>query len=123
MLGFWSKIDTYRWQQLFFTMILTGIGGFISPFVCQAVMASGIPWTRFYLGSLVVSATNLIFITFSFRSTQAEFDADKRASLFAAKRRSSTFSDEQKELDSTSSNVLSPVLADAPLPAHSQFQD
>ncbi|KAG1749720.1 major facilitator superfamily domain-containing protein [Suillus paluster] len=47
-------------------------GSFLAPLVCQTLMAKGIPWRHFYLGSLVVSAMALSSIIFAFRPTRNE---------------------------------------------------
>ncbi|KAG2154538.1 major facilitator superfamily domain-containing protein, partial [Suillus clintonianus] len=57
------------------------IGSFSAPLVCQTLMAKGIPWKHFYLGSLVISAIALILTIFSFRPTRNEFLADRKAAL------------------------------------------
>ncbi|KAG0702706.1 major facilitator superfamily domain-containing protein, partial [Suillus ampliporus] len=57
------------------------IGSFLAPLVCQTLLAKGIPWRHFYLGSLVVSAIALSSIIFSFRPTRNEFLADRKAAL------------------------------------------
>ncbi|KAG6812528.1 hypothetical protein H0H92_002419 [Tricholoma furcatifolium] len=35
-------------------MIFVGVGGVVSPIVCQAIIAKGVPWPNFYFGSLVL---------------------------------------------------------------------
>ncbi|KAG1757872.1 major facilitator superfamily domain-containing protein, partial [Suillus lakei] len=59
------------------------IGSFSAPLVCQTLMAKGIPWKHFYLGSLVISAIALSLTIFSFRPTRNEFLADRKAALDA----------------------------------------
>lgn len=59
------------------------IGSFSAPLVCQTLMAEGIPWKHFYLGSLVISAIALSLTIFSFRPTRNEFLADRKAALDA----------------------------------------
>jgi hypothetical protein len=59
----------------------SGLGAFVAPFVCQAVIAAGCPWSRFYLGSLVISGINLAYLVYSFYPTQTEFDAEKRNAM------------------------------------------
>ncbi|KAG1787716.1 major facilitator superfamily domain-containing protein, partial [Suillus variegatus] len=61
------------------------IGSFSAPLVCQTLMAKGIPWKHFYLGSLVISAVALSLIIFSFRPTRNEFLADCKVALDAMK--------------------------------------
>ncbi|KAG2057114.1 MFS general substrate transporter [Suillus hirtellus] len=65
------------------------IGSFSAPLVCQTLMAKGIPWKHFYLGSLVISAVALSLIIFSFRPTRNEFLADCKVALNAMKIRPS----------------------------------
>ncbi|KLO20535.1 MFS general substrate transporter [Schizopora paradoxa] len=48
------------------------LGAFSAPFVCQTLLARGIHFQHFYLGSLVLSALNTTFISFVFRPTLAE---------------------------------------------------
>ncbi|KAG1784259.1 major facilitator superfamily domain-containing protein [Suillus placidus] len=59
------------------------IGSFSAPLVCQTLMAEGIAWKHFYLGSLVISAIALSLTIFSFRPTRHEFLADRKAALDA----------------------------------------
>lgn len=59
------------------------IGSFSAPLVCQTLMAKGIPWKHFYLGSLVISVIALSLTVFSFRPTRNEFLADRNAALDA----------------------------------------
>ncbi|KAJ7597630.1 MFS general substrate transporter [Mycena floridula] len=47
-------------------------GGAISPIVCQALVASGVPWQHFYLGSIVISALNITFLALTFRPSSEE---------------------------------------------------
>jgi hypothetical protein len=49
--------------------------------VCQTVIAAGVPWPRFYYGSLVISAINTAFLAYSFRPTQKEFVKEKEAAV------------------------------------------
>jgi hypothetical protein len=55
-----------------------GLGGFASPLVCQTLIAQGVPWRNFYLGSLIVSTLNMCFLTYTFRPTRKEFESDLR---------------------------------------------
>ncbi|KAH9947661.1 MFS general substrate transporter [Amylocystis lapponica] len=54
------------------------IGAFCAPLVCQSVIATGIPWAHFYLGSLVVSALNTSLIVFAFRPAVNELQRESR---------------------------------------------
>ncbi|KAH8120553.1 MFS general substrate transporter [Phellopilus nigrolimitatus] len=49
------------------------LGAFASPFVCQTLLARGIPWSHFYLGSLVLSATNTLLLALAFRPTRSDY--------------------------------------------------
>ncbi|KAG6832221.1 hypothetical protein H0H92_004186 [Tricholoma furcatifolium] len=49
-----------------------GAGGMVAPIVCQTIIAKGIPWTHFYLGSLVLSGINCILLFLAFRPTSRE---------------------------------------------------
>jgi len=46
-------------QSLGYAFGLMSLGAFASPLVCQTIIAMGIPWPHFYLGSLVLSAFNV----------------------------------------------------------------
>jgi hypothetical protein len=59
------------------------MGSFSAPLVCQTLLAKGIPWRHFYLGSLVLSAIALSSIIFAFYPTPNEFLADRKAALDA----------------------------------------
>ena len=58
-----------------------GIGGFVSPFVCQTIIAKGVSWRNFYFGSIVVSTINTCFLAYAFRPTRKEFERDRRSAL------------------------------------------
>src|SRR6188768_3306260 len=62
---------------------LAGLGGAISPIVCQAVLSMGVPWFRFYFGSLVLSGLNIAFLTLTFRPTVREYTQDRENALNA----------------------------------------
>jgi len=62
-------------------VIFVGIGSTISPLVCQALIASGVPWPNFYFGSLVISATNLCIVSVCFKPTSREM-AQERARIW-----------------------------------------
>jgi len=68
------------------------MGSFSAPLVCQTLLAKGIPWRNFYLGSLVLSAIALSLILFNFRPTHKEFLADRKAALDAVQFMSSALS-------------------------------
>ena len=56
------------------------IGAFAAPFVCQTLLARGIPWSHFYLGSLILSAMNTGLLALSFRPTRNERTQDSNCS-------------------------------------------
>ncbi len=53
-------------------LLRPALGAFAAPFVCQTLLAKGIHWQHFYLGSLVLSALNTTFVSFVFRPTLTE---------------------------------------------------
>lgn len=55
-----------------------GFGGVVSPLVCQTAVAAGVPWPKFYFGSLVLSATNVAFLILTFKPTLTEFLRDRQ---------------------------------------------
>ncbi len=63
----------------------SGFGGFISPLVCQTVINTGVPWGHYYLGSLVLSVSNITFLVLTYRPTQIEFLRDRDAALQGTK--------------------------------------
>ncbi|OCB85251.1 MFS general substrate transporter [Sanghuangporus baumii] len=46
------------------------VGAFAAPLVCQTLLARDIPWSHFYLGSLVLSAINTTLLVLAFRPTR-----------------------------------------------------
>lgn len=56
-----------------------GFGCFSSPLICQAALARGVPWYKFYLVTLVLSGLNTAFLTTTFRPTEREFLIDRKA--------------------------------------------
>ena len=64
----WSEVAklTLPWQNS------VAVGAFVAPFISQSLIAREIPWQNFYLGSLVLSALNIVFITLSFRPAPLE---------------------------------------------------
>ncbi|KAL5495608.1 hypothetical protein ACEPAI_1071 [Sanghuangporus weigelae] len=46
------------------------VGAFAAPLVCQTLLARDIPWSHFYLGSLVLSAINTTLLALAFRPTR-----------------------------------------------------
>jgi hypothetical protein len=49
------------------------MGSVVAPVVCQAVIASGVPWPQFYFGSLVVCGINLALVIVAYWPTHEEF--------------------------------------------------
>ena len=41
----------------------------------------GIPWSHFYLGSLILSALNVAFLVITFQPTSMEFSSDRENAL------------------------------------------
>jgi hypothetical protein len=59
-------------------LIYPGVGSILSPLICQALVATGIPWNQFYFGSLVLAAFNFGFLTITFRPTMNEWVKERR---------------------------------------------
>jgi hypothetical protein len=74
--------------NLSLSLCFAGLGTFAAPFVCQALLAARFPWPLFYFASLAVSAINILLLVFSFRPTQAEFEAERREALSTIRKRS-----------------------------------
>lgn len=64
-----------------------GFGSVASPLVCQSIIATGVPWFHFYLGSLVLSALNVIFLAVTFKPSSAEFAKEHQVALDEARAR------------------------------------
>ena len=82
--GLWSASLSATLDVLFLTLhhcILLGLGGVASPLACQTIIAMGIPWSHFYLGSLVLSAFNVAFLVITFKPTTTEFLSDRENAL------------------------------------------
>ncbi|KAF9557866.1 MFS general substrate transporter [Agrocybe pediades] len=65
-------------QALGFGFGLASLGSVVSPLVCQTIIATGVPWYRFYYGSLVLSGINILFLAVSFRPTEKEMALERR---------------------------------------------
>ncbi|KAF9014961.1 major facilitator superfamily domain-containing protein [Cyathus striatus] len=52
---------------------LWSFGGVVSPLVCQSLISAGIPWFKFYYGSLILAAMNTTFLAMSFKPTIGEY--------------------------------------------------
>ena len=74
------SLSTYR---------LIGFGGVASPFVCQSIIATGVPWYRFYHGSLVLSSLNILFLAITFQPTSGEVFKERQKALAEARHRKS----------------------------------
>ena len=69
----------------------SGLGSVISPLVCQSIIATGVPWYRFYYGSLVLSGLNVLFLFTTFKPTAREAFRDRQTALHDDRQRKSTF--------------------------------
>lgn len=67
--GFWSE---YRSSPHAPSNRFAGLGAVVAPLVCQTIMATGVPWPKFYWGSLVLSAINFTALGYTFRPTPSE---------------------------------------------------
>lgn len=54
----------------------TALGGVVSTLLCQSLLALNVPWTKFFLGSLVLSVTNILFLVITFRPTNNDIDRE-----------------------------------------------
>ena len=63
-----------------------GLGSVISPLVCQSIVATGVPWYRFYYGSLVLSVCNVVFLYITFKPTFGERDREHQKALNESRR-------------------------------------
>ena len=59
-----------------------GLGSVISPLVCQSIIATGVPWYRFYYGSLLLSVFNILFLYITFKPTFGERDREHQKALY-----------------------------------------
>ncbi|KAG5648169.1 hypothetical protein DXG03_006124 [Asterophora parasitica] len=66
-----------------------GLGGVLSPIVAQTVVSSGIPWPRFYFGSLVLSVINAAGLSLAFKPTARENAAEWRETSIEMSKRMS----------------------------------
>ncbi|KAF8971543.1 major facilitator superfamily domain-containing protein [Flammula alnicola] len=74
-------------QSIGYAYGVWSFGGVVSPLVCQALMAIGVPWYRFYFGSLVLSAFNTAFLVLTYKPTATEFLRDCESAILSAKKR------------------------------------
>lgn len=94
----WDMVKVLRVSTLHFLIFesyaekfLLGFGSVISPIVCQSIIATGVPWYRFYYGSLVMSGLNVVFLTITFNPTASESFRDRQKALNEGRRRKSEF--------------------------------
>ncbi|KAF9525201.1 major facilitator superfamily domain-containing protein [Crepidotus variabilis] len=71
-------------QSLGFAFGFWSFGGVVSPIVCQALMAKGIPYYQFYFGSLVLSGFNIALLVATYIPTPQEFAKDRKAAITAS---------------------------------------
>lgn len=64
-----------------------GLGAMASPLVCQSVITTGAPWFHFYLGSLVLSALNILLLAVAFKPNAAESVKERHLALSEARAR------------------------------------
>lgn len=83
----------------------------ISPLVCQSIIATGVPWYRFYYGSLVLSGLNILFVAVTFRPTPPESFKDRQRVLNDARHRKSQYlrSGRSSPVNETDSGEISAV--------------
>lgn len=60
-------------------------------------MAIGIPWFKFYYGSLILSGLNVLFLVSTFKTTPLEFARDRQSALAVSNEGSSVSSTPVKE--------------------------
>ncbi|KAF9451790.1 MFS general substrate transporter [Macrolepiota fuliginosa MF-IS2] len=94
-------------QALGYAYGLASFGSVASPFVCQSIIATGVPWFHFYYGSLVLSALNIMFLAFTFKPSLAEFTKDRQGALSEARMKLGG-GDAATDSEKTSPIVMSP---------------
>ena len=62
-----------------------GLGSVISPLICQSIIATGVPWYRFYYGSLLLSVFNIVFLYITFKPTFGERDREHQKALYESR--------------------------------------
>jgi hypothetical protein len=65
--------------------VVIGLGSVISPLVCQSIIATGVPWYRFYYGSLLLSAFNIMFLYITFKPTYGEREREHQKALYGSR--------------------------------------
>ncbi|KAF9480470.1 MFS general substrate transporter [Pholiota conissans] len=78
-------------QALGYGLGLASMGSVISPLVCQSIIATGVPWYRFYYGSLVLSGLNVFFLAITFNPTASETFRDRQKALHEGRKRKGEF--------------------------------
>lgn len=63
---------------------LIGLGGVASPLLCQSLIAINVPWFKFYLASLVLSAVNVALLITTFKPTEREYMRDRQHAIMVA---------------------------------------
>ena len=71
-----------RFQLYLNDNVNIGLGSVISPLVCQSIIATGVPWYRFYYGSLLLSVFNIVFLYTTFKPTFGERDREHQKALY-----------------------------------------
>jgi len=86
----------------------------ISPLVCQSIIATGVPWYRFYYGSLILSGFNILFLAVTFKPTPTEVFKDRQKVLNDTRRLKTLYllSDRSSPVDKVNSSEISAVKLD-----------
>ena len=74
-----------RFQLYLNDNVNIGLGSVISPLVCQSIIATGVPWYRFYYGSLLLSVFNIVFLYITFKPTFGERDREHQKALYESR--------------------------------------
>ncbi|PPQ90444.1 hypothetical protein CVT25_014962 [Psilocybe cyanescens] len=82
--AFARSILTGPQQSLGYAFGLWSLGGVASPLLCQSLIAINVPWFKFYLGSLVLSAINVAMLVSTFKPTEREFMRDRQNAIILA---------------------------------------
>lgn len=106
----------YLWS---FWPCCPALGGVVSPIVCQTIISAGVPWFRFYYGSLVLSAVVVGFVFCTFKPTRREFSVERAA--FVEESRSAT--SQALPLDEYTSHLSEQTHVTSKTPANSKNLD
>lgn len=60
---------------------MAAVGACVAPLICQTLLARGISWAHFYLGSLVLSALNTTLLSLAFRVSRNESTDEQERNL------------------------------------------